>query len=183
MPSAIDRNHVILHLAQELGCEHIAVFTSRQKTPTLWVDLRSKLQQHASIGFRLVRLPFNETPLVIVKMTDEIYHMSKYSAVLVVLDMTDQQTSLLIEAAGLISYSDANFQWMVVREDIDLTGAAENLPVGVLGIRSAAFSAKRALGDVFKALNYSLQHAQRKPKERNPGGTASWEDQQRELYR
>ena len=176
----MDRNHIVTHLAVELGCQLITVFIRRRLTFTDLQQVQITANHH-SISFKIVELSPDNTPLPVIKLADHIFQMRNFSSVLVVLDCTENEAKHLIDASKMTFVKKVDFHWLVLEEIDHVTNKGELLPPGVLGTRSR-FDERYWVHDALTLLSRSFHGCVEKQNDEN-GCTGSKETNSLHLYR
>ena len=151
----MDHNHIVLDIAVELGCQHVTIFTSKRASSTTLQKVQMAAKDR-DVSFRvsMVQLVLNDTVLGLVNTMNEIYKIANYSSVLVVMECSEQDASLIVKATKAICVR-TEFQWMILRNDGHVTNNVGDLPTGVLSIRPR-FVERDWIHDALTLLNYSL---------------------------
>lgn len=181
IPSPKDRNHIVMDLAVELGCQHIAVFTREHISSTYLQQVQTTAKEH-SISFKIITVYLNDAPLSFVNLADEFYQLRNYSSVLVVLDCTIQEITYLMEASKMVFVRTVEFRWLILKENGHVTDIVELLPSGVLSIRSK-FDERNWVHDALTLLNYSLHSGYERRQNNMEGHFSSNETKNLQLYR
>ena len=157
------------------------MFTSRFRKATILKQIQTKAKA-SNISVSISHLFLNNTPLGIITMMNDIFEIAtKYTSVLVVMDCSEQDASILVTATKTVTTRRVHFQWMLLKEDAHLTERVEYLPTDVLSMRST-FDERNWIHDALFLLNRSL-HAKDHNEIGNIGSFSSNINNKLKLYR
>ena len=157
------------------------MITSRFRKATVIQRIQKKAKA-ANISVSISHLFLNDTPLGIVTMMNDIFEIAtNYTSVLVVMNCSEQDASLLVTATKTVSSRPVHFQWLLLREDGHVTEKVEYLPTDILSIRST-FDERNWIRDALFLLNRSL-HAKDHNEIGNVGSFSSNVNNKLKLYR
>ncbi|XP_022780986.1 glutamate receptor ionotropic, NMDA 1-like [Stylophora pistillata] len=177
-----DHINIAFNIADELGCQHVAVFTSSFHRSEILQQILKKTKG-SYISSSIAELHLNDTPIGIARMMTKIFKITvNYNSVLVVMDCSDQDASLLIEATNTINIEPMKFHWLFLREEEHSTNKVKYLPINVFGLRSK-FDKMYWVQDALLLLNGSLYQSNHQNKFSNTGPVSSKVTDQSKLYR
>ncbi|XP_022780984.1 uncharacterized protein LOC111322184 [Stylophora pistillata] len=183
-PSIItDHIAIAFNIADELSCQHVTMFTSRSHRSEILQQIQTRAKR-SYVSASVAQLQLNDTPIGIMRMMQEIFQIAKnYNSVLVIMDCSEQDASLLIEASHSVdTIVQFHVQWLFLRGDEQSTDKVEYLPINMLSPRSK-FDRRYWVQDALLLLNGSLYTQDYENKFGNAGSICSNVTNQFMLYK